>query len=67
MTKFQNLGIVATILIFVSVVYSCIDGPSLTVNSENDSNYRSVTFDSLSTQDIDAIVAAKNEMKVTTQ
>ena len=64
MTKFQNPGIVATILILISVVYSCIDGPSLTLNSEN---YRSVTFDSLSEQDMDTIVAVKNEMKVAAQ
>ena len=67
MTKFQNIGIVAVILTLVGAVYFFIDAPSLSADSENNSSYKSVAFDSLSPQDMDLIVAVKDGMKVATK
>jgi len=67
MTRLNNLGIIATILILAGVATCFLDAPSVSANSENSADYQDVAFDSLSAHDLELIVAVKNGMKVSAQ
>ena len=64
MTKLQISGIYASILILITSTYYFVDATILLGNSTGDTGYKAVTFDSLSTKDLDLIAAVKEDMKL---